>query len=108
MDLTVDEPEAPTLKLGDQSDQGNLGCAVLQGEHALTGKQPSDSHTVQSADQGSIKSDLYGVGMTQLVEVLVGSPHVLGDPGTVLSGSRDALAGRDYRREVCVHAQLEG
>ena len=65
-------------------------------EHAFAEEHPADGDAVDATDERLAVEHLDRMRVTEPVQCAVGAPHVVGDPGSALSGSGHPCAGGDH------------
>jgi len=97
-DLAVDQSEFPFLQLRRQRDEACLGGVRGRGKHRFAEEGAAEGDAVEAAGKNIPLPDLYGVGVSEVMEGAVGLPHFRRDPGAVLSGAWPP-AGGNHRPE---------
>lgn len=90
--LGIDKPETLLESVLMQGDKGRLGGIGFAVEHGLATKHLTYGKAIQATYQATIVPDLEGVGMTQVVQFLVGQTYLSGYPGAGLIFSRHGAA----------------
>ena len=76
-----------------QSDFGGIGAAA---EHGFTKHRFANRHAIQAPNQLAVDPGLYAVRQSYLVQLRVGSNHVVHDPGAGLTLTRAGRASPYY------------
>src|SRR3569623_546494 len=93
--LAVDQAIIPLLQLRDQMHERHFGRVVAAGEHRLTEKHLADGNTIQSADQFVSVPTFRRMGVTQPVQLAIGSDHLGGEPSAAAVAARGGAGGDD-------------
>ncbi len=91
--LGIDKPETLLECILVQGDKGRLGGVGFTVEHGLATEHLTHGQAIQATYQAPIVPDLKGVGMTQVVQLLVGQTDLSGYPGAGLIFSRHGATG---------------
>ncbi len=91
--LGINQSEALFESVLMQGDKGRLGGIGFAVEHGLATKHLTYGKAIQATYQSTIVPDLEGVGMTQVVQLLVGQTYLFGYPGAGLIFSRHGTTG---------------
>ena len=76
-------------------------------EHRFAEECFTERNAVDSAGQFAVEPGLYGMGITQAMEIAISFLHLRSDPGAVLASPRHGSASTDYFIEGAIYRNLE-